>query len=107
MLEHLDKVVKMCHDMDYYPMMWSDMFFRMVIPNGGYYSPDVEIPQNIIDLVPKGLTIIYWDYYKKTPEYFVHMVESHLKFTEIAQDSPKYPYICHNLWQPNAVVGVM
>jgi len=56
------------------------MFFRMVIPNNKYYSPDVEIPQNIIDLVPEGLTIIYWDYYKKTPEYFAHMVESHLKF---------------------------
>ena len=80
MLEHLNKVVKMCHDMDYHPMMWSDMFFRMVVPNGGYYSEDVEIPQNIVDLVPEGLTIIYWDYYKKTPEFFGHMVDCHFKF---------------------------
>ena len=80
MLEHLNKVVKMCHDMDYHPMMWSDMFFRMVIPNGGYYSSEVEIPQNIIDLVPDGLTIIYWDYYDNSEELFGHMVDSHLKF---------------------------
>ena len=80
MLEHLNKVTKMCHDMGYYPMIWSDMFFRMVIPGGGYYSRDVEIPQHIIDLVPEGLTIIYWDYYKKDAPYFSHMVDCHLKF---------------------------
>lgn len=80
MLEHLNKVTKMCHDMGYHPMIWSDMFFRMVIPGGGYYSRDVEIPQHIIDLVPEGLTIIYWDYYKKDAPYFSHMVDCHLKF---------------------------
>ncbi len=81
MLEHLNKVTKMCHDVGYHPMIWSDMFFRMVIPGGGYYSRDVEIPQNIIDMVPEGLTIIYWDYYKKDEPYFAHMVDCHLKFT--------------------------
>jgi len=81
MLEHLNKVTKMCHDAGYHPMIWSDMFFRMVIPGGGYYSRDVEIPQHIIDMVPEGLTIIYWDYYKKDEPYFTHMVDCHLKFT--------------------------
>ena len=81
MLEHLNKVTKMCHEAGYHPMIWSDMFFRMVIPGGGYYSRDVEIPQNIIDMVPEGLTIIYWDYYKKDEPYFTHMVDCHLKFT--------------------------
>ncbi len=80
MLEHLNKVTKMCHEAGYHPMIWSDMFFRMVIPGGGYYSRDVEIPQHIIDLVPEGLTIIYWDYYKKDEPYFAHMVDCHLKF---------------------------
>ena len=81
MLEHLNKVTKMCHEAGYHPMIWSDMFFRMVIPGGGYYSRDVEIPQDIIDMVPEGLTIIYWDYYKKDEPYFTHMVNCHLKFT--------------------------
>jgi hypothetical protein len=80
MLEHLNKVTNMCHEAGYHPMIWSDMFFRMVIPGGGYYSRDVEIPQHIIDLVPEGLTIIYWDYYKKDAPYFAHMVDCHLKF---------------------------
>ena len=80
MLEHLDKVTKMCHEAGYHPMIWSDMFFRMVIPGGGYYSRDVELPQHIIDMAPEGLTIIYWDYYKKDEPYFAHMVDCHLKF---------------------------
>ena len=80
MLEHLKKVTDMCHDAGYHPMIWSDMFFRMVIPGGGYYSRDVELPQHIIDMAPEGLTIIYWDYYKKDEPYFTHMVDCHLKF---------------------------
>ena len=80
MLEHLKKVTDMCHEEGYHPMIWSDMFFRMVIPGGGYYSRDVELPQHIIDLAPEGLTIIYWDYYKKDAPYFSHMVDCHLKF---------------------------
>ena len=80
MLEHLNTVTKMCHEEGYHPMIWSDMFFRMVIPGGGYYDREVELPQHIIDLAPEGLTIIYWDYYKKDEPYFAHMVDCHLEF---------------------------
>ena len=30
-----------------------------------------------------------------------------LEFTPVNKDSSYYPYICHNLWVPNATVGVM
>ena len=80
MLEHLNKVTDMCHKLGYHPMIWSDRFFRMVNPDGGYYSRDVEIPESVVDLVPSGLTIIYWDYYKKDEPFFTHMIDCHLKF---------------------------
>ncbi|MCI6502424.1 MAG: family 20 glycosylhydrolase [Clostridia bacterium] len=82
MLHHLNVVTKMCHDKGYHPMIWSDMFFRMINPGQSYYSRTVEISQDVIDMVPEGLTLIYWDYYKKDEPYFAHMVDCHLKFTK-------------------------
>ena len=80
MLYHLDRVTKMCHDAGYHPMIWSDMFFRMVTPDGRYCSADVEISQEVIDKVPEGLTLVFWDYHNKNAGCFEHMVDCHLKF---------------------------
>jgi hypothetical protein len=80
MLYHLDRVTKMCHELGYHPMIWSDMFFRMVTPDGSYCSKDVEISQDVIDKVPDGLTLVFWDYNSKYAPSFDHMVDCHLKF---------------------------
>ena len=78
MLHHLDLVTKQCHKAGYHPMIWSDMFFRMTNPDMVYSRPDVEISQDIIDLVPEGLTLVHWDY--RPRPFFEHMVNCHLKF---------------------------
>ena len=82
MLYHLNRVTKMCHEVGYHPMIWSDMFFRMVTSDGRYCSADVEISQDVIDKVPEGLTLVYWDYHNKNAHCFEHMVDCHLKFTK-------------------------
>lgn len=79
MLEHLDKVVKLCVKYNYEPMIWSDMFFRMAF-NGRYRVSEGEISPEIIAKVPKELTLIYWDYYSLEPQIFTHMLECHKKF---------------------------
>ncbi|MDD7676426.1 MAG: family 20 glycosylhydrolase [Eubacteriales bacterium] len=79
MLEHLDRVVKICTDNGFYPMIWSDMFFRMAF-NGAYRVREGEIAQEIIDKVPADLTLIYWDYYSLDSGIFSHMLDCHLKF---------------------------
>ena len=79
MLEHLDKVVKLCHENGYHPMMWSDMFFRMAF-GGAYRVREGEISPEVISQVPDGLTLIYWDYYSMDEQIFSHMVDCHLKF---------------------------
>ncbi len=79
MLAHLDRVVAQCHAQGYDPMMWSDMFFRMAF-GGTYRVREGEIEQSIIDRVPAGLTLVYWDYYSLDRQIFTHMVDSHLKF---------------------------
>ena len=79
MLEHLDKVVKLCHENGYHPMMWSDMFFRMAF-GGAYRVREGEISPKVIAQVPEGLTLIYWDYYSMDEQIFSHMVDCHLRF---------------------------
>lgn len=79
MLEHLDRVVKICTDNGFHPMIWSDMFFRMAF-NGAYRVREGEIAQEIIDKVPENLTLIYWDYYSLDSGIFSHMLDCHLKF---------------------------
>ena len=79
MLEHLDRVVKLCHDNGLSPMMWSDMFFRMAF-DGVYRVREGEISEDVMNKVPEGLELVYWDYYSVDRQIFEHMVNCHLKF---------------------------
>ena len=78
MLEHLDRVVKLCAENGFTPMIWSDMFFRMAF-GGRYRVSEGEIAREIIDKVP-SLTLIYWDYYSLDRGLFSHMLDCHKKF---------------------------
>lgn len=79
MIRHLNRVVDICAEMGYHPMMWSDMFFRMAF-NHAYRVSEGEIPPEVVALIPKNLTLIYWDYYSMEPGIFSHMVDCHQKF---------------------------
>lgn len=79
MLEHLDRVVAICNEEGVAPMIWSDMFFRMAF-NGTYRVKEGEVPPEVVARVPKGLTLIYWDYYSLSRDIFEHMVDCHRKF---------------------------
>lgn len=79
MLEHLGRVVEICHGAGFHPMMWSDMFFRMA-SGGAYYLRQGSVPADVIAKVPDGLDLIYWDYYTMDRALFTHMVECHKQF---------------------------
>ena len=79
MCEHLNRVVKMCHEKGFDPMIWSDMFFRMAF-DGVYRVREGEIDPSVIAKVPSGVTLIYWDYYSLDKPMVEHMLDCHLKF---------------------------
>ena len=60
---HLAKVMEIVNDLGLEPMMWDDMFFR-TCGTKKYYQPDIVFPQEVIDMVPKNMGCVYWDYYK-------------------------------------------
>ena len=80
MMEHLGRVAEICKECGFSPMMWSDMFYRMVF-NGQYrVGEGKEVPKEIMDMVPGNVALVYWDYYQLNRRLFDHMVESHQKF---------------------------
>lgn len=79
MLEHLDRVAKLCGELGFEPMMWSDMFFRMAF-GGAYRVREGEISPEIMAKVPENITLVWWDYYSLDRQIFDHMLECHLKF---------------------------
>ena len=76
---HLDKVMSICKKYDFEPMMWSDMFFRLGTKDGNYYNPDAKMPENIAELIPEGISQVYWDYYNNSVNMYNTMIREHNK----------------------------
>lgn len=75
LMRHLEKVCDMAKKYGFEPMMWSDMFFRLV--THGRYEPVDEFPKEIKDHVPDNVSLVYWDYYHEDTEYYEKMIDSH------------------------------
>ncbi len=78
-LEHLGRVVEMCTQHGYAPMIWSDMFFRDAF-HVDYYVSEGEIPPEVIAKVPREVSLVYWDYNQSKEETVRHMIHCHKQF---------------------------
>ncbi|MBQ9976954.1 MAG: beta-N-acetylhexosaminidase [Clostridia bacterium] len=82
--EHLNKVVDMAHSYGFEPMMWSDMFFRQAangkIPAYSDYDKRVVFEEGFKDKMPKGLTQVFWDYYKSEQDFYEIGIDKHRKY---------------------------
>ncbi len=79
LLKHLNRVVEIAVKYGFKPYMWSDMFFRLV-NNGGYYGSGIKFSEEVINKVPKEVTLVYWDYYSVDQKHYDDMMESHKYF---------------------------
>lgn len=79
LLKHLNKVVEIAAKYGFEVHMWSDMFFKLA-NHGKYWDKGVEIPQEVVDKVPKGVGVCYWDYYAYDEELYDAMLTSHESF---------------------------
>ena len=61
-IEHVGRVAKMCDEMGLIPMMWNDMIFCYLSQNHEKYPKELEIPQNVLDAMPKNMELVYWNY---------------------------------------------
>ncbi len=77
MLEHLNRVNEIAKKLELKPMMWSDMFFRLGSPTGGYYDLNSTIPQDVAEKIPEGVELIYWDYYHSGEDFYKEWIRRH------------------------------
>ncbi len=77
LLRHLKRVVSLCHKHGFSPMMWSDMFFRLGSKTNDYYDTTAKMPKNIREIIPEGLTQVYWDYYHTDANTYAKLIEAH------------------------------
>ena len=92
MIEHLKKVKELADKHGYQIQMWSDMFFRYVF-NHEYYDAERKLPKEITDLVPEGISQVYWDYVTYDKKMLDNMFENHKQFeikSPIRQGRVKY-----------------
>lgn len=75
---HLLRVMEIAAKYNFKPMMWSDMFFRLA-NNGEYYPENPQLTEEVIQMMPKNLGLVYWDYYHTEQEYFEKMMRAHLQ----------------------------
>ena len=79
MSSHLKRVCQLAKKYSFEPMMWSDMFFRMGSKTKAYYDPQAEIPENISQMLPPELSMVYWDYFGVTDARYRNMIRAHKK----------------------------
>lgn len=83
MCRHLARVADICEKYGFKPMMWSDMFFRIAF-GGGYYN-EGDLSSELLEKVPKNVTLVYWDYYSTDIEQYKKQLARHFMFpNEIA-----------------------
>ncbi|MFZ7947071.1 MULTISPECIES: family 20 glycosylhydrolase [Bacillaceae] len=76
MLKHFNRVMEIARKYGYKPMMWSDMFFRLASA-GEYYDIDSPIRQDVMEMIPDDISLVYWDYYSVEPEKYDGMLKKH------------------------------
>ena len=74
---HLDRVIKIAEKYDFKPMIWSDMYLTLGSQTGKQYDPECKLPDNISELIPENIQMVYWDYYAETEEEYEVMFKLH------------------------------
>lgn len=79
-LGHLSRVLALTKKHGYTePMIWSDMPFAESF-DGKYKVKTGRLNESIIKLIPKDVTLIYWDYLTDDTGLFKNMLENHALF---------------------------
>ncbi len=84
LINHLNKVIEIAKRYDLQPLIWSDMFFRL-INHGNYYLEEdmtADAVDVIKDKIPKGVGLVYWDYYNDDKAMYDKMFDAHMRMSD-------------------------
>lgn len=74
---HLARVREICARHGIAPQIWSDMVFRLGSATGDYYDRASKVPPGVIEALPAGVGVVYWDYYGLGEEHYAHWIARH------------------------------
>ena len=74
---HLDRVRALCAERGLSPMIWSDMYFRMGSKTGDYYDLASVVPDDVREAIPRGVQLVYWDYYGTSLAHYREWIKRH------------------------------
>ena len=78
LLDHLRKVAEIAEKRVFELIMWGDMFFRLLnVSKGGSYYDEVTVPDEIKEMIPKNVNLIYWDYYSEDIDMYRYQIKAH------------------------------
>lgn len=77
---HLERVRQIASAQGLSCIMWSDMYFRLCSPTGGYYDCQDMAPE-VADSAPDDVTLMYWDYYHENEAEYAEMMRKHAAFS--------------------------
>ena len=77
--EHLYKVTEMAKSFGFKPMIWSDMLFR---EPSKLYDPNMQISAERVKLVPSDCSLVFWDYYHASEEFYAKNIVNHKKISQ-------------------------
>lgn len=81
MEEHMNRVFDICRDLELQPMIWSDMY---ISANSGvnYYDTPADVDTTGWKKPPKGLGLVYWDYYHHDENVYTNNLKAHLEISD-------------------------
>ncbi len=80
MTEHLEKVKEITDKLKLKPMVWSDMYFRVWSESNAYYDLNIQVPKEVLQNIPEGVQLVYWDYYNESEDFYRNFIRMHADF---------------------------
>lgn len=72
---HLYKVAEIAKKYNFELLMWGDMFFR--IASNGAYNGNEVLPEDVSNMVPDNIKLVYWDYYSDSKQHYIDRIGQH------------------------------
>ncbi|MFZ4773961.1 MAG: hypothetical protein ACOYM3_01270 [Terrimicrobiaceae bacterium] len=76
-VRHLQRVCEICARHGIQAQIWSDMVFRLGSATGDYYDRASVVPPGVIEALPAGVGMVYWDYYGLMEDHYRYWLNRH------------------------------
>ncbi len=82
-LEHLIKVKDICIQHGFEDIYcYSECLYRMASGSSTHYREGVTFDETFIKMLPKEITLVYWDYYSENVERYENVIKKHYEMSD-------------------------